>query len=87
MEVQISSRIQKFDGFLDDVDYIRVLLYLDEYNPDVLLEDLSRNLEIDNKKTIKIVSALIETGYVKKENNMYQLSEFGKITTKNLKNL
>ena len=87
MDTQLSTRIQKFDGFLDDMDYIRVLLYLDEFNPNVLLEDLSKKLEIENRKIMRIVSELIDTELVKKEDNTYQLSELGKITTKNLKNL
>ncbi len=87
MTYDFSERILQVENAFDDVDSIRVLLYLDEYNPNVLLEDLEKHLEIENKELRKIVTNLISAELVKKDSDTYRLSNFGKITVNNLKQL
>jgi predicted transcriptional regulator len=87
MENQISDRISQMNDVFDDINSIRVLLYLDEYNPNVLLTDLEKNLGITNDSMVKIVTKLISLDLVKKENDMYHLAELGKLTVGNLKKI
>ncbi len=87
MDYKLSDRTVQFDEILDNLEGIRILLYLDSYNPEVLLQDLEKNLNIDNKDLREIITKLISLDLVIKQDNMYQLTKFGKVTVTNLKNI
>ena len=79
--------IEKVDTLINDFDSIRIVLYLDKYNPNVDLNQLEKALKIERTSLAKTMDVLIRNEFVITENDKFRLSKFGKITTQNLKDL
>ena len=90
MSVTLSSSfngLESMDALLNDFDSIRIVLYLDKYNPNVDLSQLEENLNIDKTLLAKTMDTLIRNDFVINNGGKFKLSQFGKITAQNLKAL
>ncbi|HLD83939.1 MAG TPA: hypothetical protein VI979_03755 [archaeon] len=79
--------LERIDALLNDFDSIRIVLYLDKYNPNVLLSQLEENLNIDRATIAKKMDLLIKNEFVINDKGKFKLSNFGKVTATNLKRL
>jgi len=74
----------KWVDSITDYDSIRILLYLRQYNPDVKMEDLEKELGMDKKNLALKIANLIDIRMVKYENDGYRLTYSGRIAVNKL---
>lgn len=68
------------------VETVQVLFYLERYNPNVTISDLSADLGISGTEIGKILKMLLITGMIKTNDNdkNYILTEYGRVAVKAL---
>ncbi len=72
---------------ISDFNSLKVLLFLKESNPNVSLEYMEKNLNIERSELIKTLSKLFDVRMVKQENNSYRLTHSGRIAVNKLETL
>ena len=81
------EHMHKFESVINDFDSVRILLYLDKYNPKIELIQLEKDLRIEKIQLAQLVDVMIQNHMIINEKGKLRLSNFGKMTAKNLKTL
>ncbi len=87
MDMLISNDMIELNRMLDDIRFIKILLYLDKYNPNVIIGELENNLSINNTDVQSIIDSLIRIGIVVSENEKFRLTDYGRMIVNNLKTI
>ena len=73
------ERVREIDELLSSAKSLMILLYLEQFNPDVSLVDLEKNLKIGRVDLLDEIMKLIYFDLVNKEDSSYQLTEYGRV--------
>ncbi|MFX0139409.1 MAG: hypothetical protein ACFFDN_37560 [Candidatus Hodarchaeota archaeon] len=64
---------------MKDEASLKILFYLREFNPNVSIEDLNVNLEIEKVEIEKKIIKLVDLKIVEHKNSLYKLSNKGRL--------
>lgn len=75
-----SQTTTKLNDIFDSVETIQILYYLEEYNPNVTIETLSRELQIDSNFVAKILKNLLELEIIQpsEDKRQFSLTTYGR---------
>ena len=84
-----TQRAPKINEVLESVEAIQILYYLEDYNPNVTIETLSEELEIDSNVVAKILKNLLDLEMVQpsEDKKQYGLTNYGRNMVKVLHEL
>ena len=62
-----------------DSNNLEILFYLKQFNPDVTVQDLEKNIGMEKEKIENKLEELEDLGIVEKSNSGFKLSERGRV--------
>ena len=79
------QNINSWLSLVSDSNVLSVLFYLEKYNPDVTINDLERDLNLDKKKVTEILSNLTREHVIEvSDKHFVELTENGRISVERL---
>lgn len=84
-----SQSISKINDIFESVETIQILYYLEDQNPNVTMETMSKELLIDSNLVAKILKNLLELGIIQlsADKKQFSLTAYGRNTVKVLHEL
>lgn len=70
---------EKWIDVMKDKEILKILFFLQEFNPNVTTEDLKKNLNIEEQNLNKKLTELENLGIIEQINSMFRLTKEGKV--------
>ena len=77
-QIQSATIDEKIFESLTNEQHVKVLLYLERYNPDVTIEDLRHDLNMSPTSTVDALNSLSKVGLITEKNRLFKLTDYGK---------